>query len=246
MPSRRVLTAVLFGAALVVLSGCGTTNPVSEHEQRARHDPAGRAAEPEGRASTRARSCSAGTRARTPTSQGYNVYRYAPDPSRENAYVKINAALVTDTQYAVTDASTSERLLPRQGGGPQREPSASSSAIEGAGVCRAPAARDSPGRTGPEARRSLEAQQAPTRAPKTRTGRARAPSPFRFPRRCRAQGSTHDARRASSPPQRGAREVEPRGRGAARARPRRPTPRQARRPAGAGTASARTRRPRTS
>ena len=37
--------------------------------------------------------------------QGYDVYRYAPSPASENSYVKINSALISDTQYLVADAS---------------------------------------------------------------------------------------------------------------------------------------------
>jgi len=32
---------------------------------------------------------------------GYNVYRYDPDPSRENSYVKVNASTITNTTYTL-------------------------------------------------------------------------------------------------------------------------------------------------
>ena len=38
---------------------------------------------------------------------GYDVYRYAPDPARENSYVKINGAIVTDNEFVVSDAGSS-------------------------------------------------------------------------------------------------------------------------------------------
>lgn len=32
---------------------------------------------------------------------GYNIFRYDPDPSRENSYVKVNASTLTDTEYSL-------------------------------------------------------------------------------------------------------------------------------------------------
>jgi hypothetical protein len=36
---------------------------------------------------------------------GYDVYRYDPDPARESAYVKVNAATITESEYLIADAS---------------------------------------------------------------------------------------------------------------------------------------------
>jgi hypothetical protein len=36
-----------------------------------------------------------------PDVAGYDVYQYSPDPSRENAYVKINSAPLTTAEFAV-------------------------------------------------------------------------------------------------------------------------------------------------
>ena len=103
MPSRRVLTAVLFGAALVVLSGCGTTNPVASTGSALDSTPP--AAPQNLKASLDAGALVLTWDASADADvQGYDVYRYAPDPSRENAYVKMNPSLVTDTQYTVPDA----------------------------------------------------------------------------------------------------------------------------------------------
>jgi hypothetical protein len=33
---------------------------------------------------------------------GYNVFRYDPDPSRENAYVKVNPSTITTNSYSVS------------------------------------------------------------------------------------------------------------------------------------------------
>ena len=36
-----------------------------------------------------------------PDLAGYNVYRFDPDPSRENAYVKVNSAVVSSTTFNI-------------------------------------------------------------------------------------------------------------------------------------------------
>jgi hypothetical protein len=38
---------------------------------------------------------------------GYDVYRYAPDPARENSYVKVNTGLVAGTEFVIADAASS-------------------------------------------------------------------------------------------------------------------------------------------
>ncbi len=34
---------------------------------------------------------------------GYDVYRYDPDPARESAYVKVNAATIPTSEYSIVD-----------------------------------------------------------------------------------------------------------------------------------------------
>lgn len=36
---------------------------------------------------------------------GYDVYRYDPDPARESAYIKVNSATITDSEYLIADRS---------------------------------------------------------------------------------------------------------------------------------------------
>ncbi len=104
MQVRRVLPAVVFGAALVMLSGCGSTNPVSSTSGALDTTPP--AAPQNLKAGLDAGELVLSWDASADADvAGYDVYRYAPDPSRENSYVKINVSLVTDTSYGVSDAT---------------------------------------------------------------------------------------------------------------------------------------------
>ena len=143
MQSRRVLTAVLFGAALVVASGCGSTNPVSSTNALDSTPPA---APQNLLAKTEADGSLLLSWDASPDAdvQGYDVYRYAPDPSRESAYVKINSALVTDTQYVVADASAAGDYYRIKAVDQSANLSASSSAVEGAGSAVAGGTPDAP------------------------------------------------------------------------------------------------------
>jgi len=133
MPSRRLLTAVLFGAALVVASGCGSTNPVSSTNSTLDSTPP--AAPQNLLAKTDADGSLLLSWDASPDAdvQVYDVYRYAPDPSRENAYVKINPTLVTATQYLVVDASIGGDYYRIKAVDQSANLSASSAAVEGAG-----------------------------------------------------------------------------------------------------------------
>jgi hypothetical protein len=105
MQVRRVFPALVCGVALFALVGCGTTNPVANTSGALDTTPP---AAPQnlktglddggGLLLTWDASSDADV-------AGYNVYRYSPDPSRENAYVQINGALVTTTSYEVSDAT---------------------------------------------------------------------------------------------------------------------------------------------
>jgi len=134
MLARRVLTAVAFGAALFVVSGCGTTNPVSSTNSSLDSTPPAapqnlKSSLGDGGALVLSWDASADADV-----QGYDVYRYAPDPSRESAYVKINGALVTGTQYIVSDATDSESYYRVKAVDRSANVSASSSDVAAAGV----------------------------------------------------------------------------------------------------------------
>ncbi len=134
MVSRRVLTAVAFGAALFVVSGCGTTNPVSSGSAALDSTPP---AAPQNLKSTLADSGGlvlSWDASADADVAGYNVYRYSPDPSRENAYVKLNDALVTGTQYIVSDATDSEGYYRVKAVDRSANTSSASSALEAAGA----------------------------------------------------------------------------------------------------------------
>jgi len=104
MQVRRVLPAVVIGAALVLLGGCGTTNPVSSTNGALDTTPP--AAPQNLKAGLNAGELVLSWDASADADvAGYDVYRYAPDPSRENSYVKINSSLVTATSYEVSDAT---------------------------------------------------------------------------------------------------------------------------------------------
>src|SRR5713226_8258159 len=107
MQVRRLLPAVVFGAALVVLSGCGSTNPVSTASGALDTTPPAAPQNLKAGLDTGDLVLSWDASADADVA-GYDVYRYAPDPTRENSYVKINPALVTGTSYDVGDATTQD------------------------------------------------------------------------------------------------------------------------------------------
>ena len=76
---------------------------------------------------------------------GYDVYRYSPDPARENSYVKINSSLITDNEYLVTDAAGSSWYRVKA-----VDASSNSSAASGALAATAPADGSADGNPIPE------------------------------------------------------------------------------------------------
>lgn len=101
MMYRRTLSAAVFAVCALTIAGC-STNPVSSlgtTDATAPGTPSSFSAQARGSELVLTWDESADADV-----AGYDVYRYAPDPSRENAYVKINTALVTGTEYVVSDA----------------------------------------------------------------------------------------------------------------------------------------------
>ena len=92
-------------AALVVVfavAGCATDNPVSSLNQVIDTAPPS--------APTNIRGTARGAIALVQWDVssdsdvvGYDVYRYAPDPARESAYVRINATPISGDEYVVSD-----------------------------------------------------------------------------------------------------------------------------------------------
>jgi fibronectin type 3 domain-containing protein len=102
MMYRRVLSAAVLAVCACMIAGC-STNPVSSlgaTDATAPSTPSSISAQARGSELVLTWDESADADV-----AGYNVYRYAPDPSRENAYVLVNSALVTGTEYVVSDAA---------------------------------------------------------------------------------------------------------------------------------------------
>ena len=99
MMSRRPTLFVAL-AALVALAGCGTDNTVSSLNQA---DTAPPSAPTNIRQETRgAISILAWDASPDADVVGYDVIMYSPDPTRENAYVKVNAATIVGEEFNVT------------------------------------------------------------------------------------------------------------------------------------------------
>lgn len=109
MTTRRLrLTFTAFVAALAV-AGCSTTNPVSSLQQPI--DTAPPSAPTNIRGEERgALAILAWDESSDADVVGYDIYRYAPDPARESAYIKVNAATVTGSEYQVNDAASWYRV----------------------------------------------------------------------------------------------------------------------------------------
>ena len=104
MHFRRVFCCAALAVSLVAVTGCATDNPVSAVggiDATAPGAPTSLAAEVRG--SDLVLSWDASVDADV---VGYDVYRFDPDPARENAYVKVNSAIITDTEYTVPEASS--------------------------------------------------------------------------------------------------------------------------------------------
>lgn len=130
MSLRRVLSAAVLAVSVVAISGCATDNPVSSLsglDATAPGAPTSLVAEDRAGALVLAWNASADADV-----AGYNVYRYSPDPARENAYVKINGALVTGTEFVVTDAGSDASWYRIKAVDTSANTSAASGAIQGA------------------------------------------------------------------------------------------------------------------
>jgi len=104
MAGRRTVSFAVLALAVAALAGCATDNPLTA----AGIDSTAPGAPTNLAASERSGSLLLTWDASSDADVvGYDVYRFAPDPARENAYVKINGAIVTDNEFTVADASTS-------------------------------------------------------------------------------------------------------------------------------------------
>jgi hypothetical protein len=132
MTLRRVLSIAVLAVSVVAVSGCATDNPVSSLsglDATAPGAPSSILAVDRDGALVLTWNASADADV-----AGYNVYRYSPDPARENAYVKINGALITGTEYAVTDASSDPSWYRIKAVDTSANTSAASGAVQGAAL----------------------------------------------------------------------------------------------------------------
>jgi hypothetical protein len=102
MLARRTVPFAVLALAVATLAGCATDNPLTAAgiDSTAPGAPTNLAASD--RSGSLVLSWDASADADV---VGYDVYRYSPDPARENSYVKINGAIVTGNEYVVSDAS---------------------------------------------------------------------------------------------------------------------------------------------
>jgi hypothetical protein len=102
MVARRSVSLAVLALAVAALAGCATDNPLTPNggiDATAPSAPTHLVAED--RAGSLVISWDASADADV---VGYDVFRYSPDPARENSYVKINSGLVVGTEYVVADA----------------------------------------------------------------------------------------------------------------------------------------------
>jgi uncharacterized protein YcfL len=103
MLRRHRVAALAVTLATFALTGCSSDNPVSSLNNL---DAAPPSAPVNIRTEIRGGSVLLDWDASTEADVvGYDVYRYDPDPARESAYVKVNAATITDSEYLIPDAS---------------------------------------------------------------------------------------------------------------------------------------------
>jgi len=129
MSLRRVLSVAVLAVSVVAISGCATDNPVSSLsglDATAPGAPTSIMALDRDGALVLAWNASADADV-----AGYNVYRYSPDPARENSYVKVNGTLVTGTEYVVTDASSDAAWYRIKAVDTSANASAASGAVQG-------------------------------------------------------------------------------------------------------------------
>jgi hypothetical protein len=102
MFARRAVSFAVLALAVTAFAGCATDNPLSPGNIDASAPGAPTNLIAEDRAGSLVLSWDASSDADV---VGYDVYRYAPDPARENSYVKVNTGLVVGTEYVVADAA---------------------------------------------------------------------------------------------------------------------------------------------
>ena len=104
MQFRHAFCCAVLALSLAAVTGCATDNPVSSVggiDATAPGAPTSLAAETRGNDLVLSWDASVDADV-----VGYDVYRFDPDPARENAYVKVNGAIITDTEYTVPEASS--------------------------------------------------------------------------------------------------------------------------------------------
>jgi hypothetical protein len=105
MMSRRTMSLPASLVALVALAGCGAENTLSSLDQTL--DSAPPSAPTNIRQETRgAISVLAWDESTDADVVGYDVYVYSPDPARESAYVRINAATIEGDEFVVSTSGT--------------------------------------------------------------------------------------------------------------------------------------------
>ena len=105
MMSRRTVSLHATLVALVALAGCSAENTLSSLDQSIDSAPpsAPTNIRDEDRGAISVLAWDASTDADV---VGYDVYMYSPDPARESAYIKVNAATVTDTEFSISTQSS--------------------------------------------------------------------------------------------------------------------------------------------
>jgi len=104
MFARRAVSFAVLALAVTAFAGCATDNPLSPAGIDASAPGAPTNLIAEDRAGSLVLSWDASSDADV---VGYDVYRYAPDPARENSYVKVNSGLVVGTEFIIADAASS-------------------------------------------------------------------------------------------------------------------------------------------
>ena len=104
MFARRAVSFAVLALAVTAFAGCATDNPLSPGGIDASAPGAPTNLIAEDRAGSLVLSWDASSDADV---VGYDVYRYAPDPARENSYVKVNSGLVVGTEFIIADAASS-------------------------------------------------------------------------------------------------------------------------------------------
>jgi len=103
MFARRAVSFAVLALAVTAFAGCATDNPLSPASIDASAPGAPTNLIAEDHAGSLALAWDASSDADV---VGYDVYRYAPDPARENSYVKVNSGLIVGTEYVVADAGS--------------------------------------------------------------------------------------------------------------------------------------------